>query len=222
MTTTLPTAEQTEADWATDPRWAGVDRGYTAEDVVRLRGTVADRAFAGAPGRREAVEATCSDKPFVNALGALTGNQAMQQVKAGLKAIYLSRLAGRGRRQPRRRDVSRPVAVPGQLGAAGGQAHQQHAAARRPDPPRRRQRQHRLAAADRGRCRGRLRRRAQCLRADEGDDRGRRRRRALRRPARQREEVRPHGRQGAGADPGSGAEADRRAPGRRRRSACRP
>ena len=44
---------------------------------------------------------------FVNALGALTGNQAMQQVKAGLKAIYLSRLAGRGRRQPRRRDVSR-------------------------------------------------------------------------------------------------------------------
>ena len=79
-----------------------------------------------------------------------------------------------------------------------------------------RQGRHRLAAADRGRCRSRFRRRAQCLRADEGDDRSRRRRRALRRPAGLGEEVRPHGRQGAGADPEAVAEADRRAPGRRR------
>ena len=188
---------------------------------MRLRGTVADRALARAPRRGEAVELRCRREDFVNALGALTGNQAMQQVKAGLKAIYLSRLAGRRRRQPRRRDVSRPVAVPGQLGAAGGQAHQQHAAARRPAPPRRRRRRHRLPAADRRRRRGRLRRRAQRLRADEGDDRGRRRRRAFRRPARLGEEVRPHGRQGAGADARSGGEAGRRAPGRRRAWACR-
>ena len=57
---------------------------------MRLRGTVHDRAHAGAARRREAVEATLQTEAFVNALGALTGNQAMQQVKAGLKAIYLS------------------------------------------------------------------------------------------------------------------------------------
>ena len=73
-------------------------------------------------------------EPFVNTLGALTGNQAMQQVKAGLKAIYLSRLAGRRRRQQQRRDVSRPVAVLGRLGAQGRQEHQRDLPARRPDP----------------------------------------------------------------------------------------
>ena len=94
------------------------------------------------------------------------------------------RLAGRGRRQRRRRDVSRPEPVSGQQRAAGGQAHQQRAAARRPDRARRGQRQRRLVRADRRRRRGRLRRRAQRVRADEGDDRGRRGRRALRGPAR--------------------------------------
>ena len=209
-------AARLKKDWAENPRWKGIKRGYTAEDVVRLRGSRADRAHARAARRREALEARATSEPFVNALGALTGNQAMQQVKAGLQGDLPVRLAGRGRRQHRRRDVSRPVAVPGQLGADGRQAHQQHLRARRPDPARRRQGRHRLLRADRRRRRSRLRRRAERLRADEGDDRGRRRRRALRGPARLGEEVRPHGRQGAGADAEAVAEADRRAPGRRR------
>ena len=123
------------------------------------------------------------------------------------------RLAGGRRCQPRRRDVSGPVAVSGRLGAGGGAAHQQHAAARRRDPPCRGRRLDRLAQADRGGCRGRLRRRAQRLRADEADDRRRRRRRALRGPAVLGQEVRSHGRQGAGADPGCDQQAGRRAPG---------
>ncbi|NEL41595.1 MAG: isocitrate lyase, partial [Xanthomonas perforans] len=75
--------------WASNPRWAGITRNYTAADVVRLRGTVhVEHSLArlGADKLWNALHAT----PFVNALGALTGNQAMQQVKAGLKAIYLS------------------------------------------------------------------------------------------------------------------------------------
>ena len=137
-------------------------------------------------------------------------------------------LAGRGRRQRRRRNVSGPVAVSGELGAARREAHQQHAQARRPDPVVRRQesgrrRLHRLLRADRGRCGSRLRRRAERVRTDEGDDRSGRRGRALRRPARVGEEVRPHGRQGAGADARKHRQADRRAPRRRRlRHADRP
>ena len=95
-------------------------------------------------------------------------------------------------------------------------AHQQGAAARRPDRVQRGQARPRLVRAHRGRRRGRLRRAAQRLRADEGDDRGRRRRRALRGPARQREEVRPPRRQGAGADRQLHPHADRGAPRRRR------
>ncbi|NIK40647.1 isocitrate lyase [Xanthomonas arboricola] len=89
MSSTLQTAEQIQHDWASNPRWAGITRNYTAADVVRLRGTVhVEHSLArlGADKLWNALHAT----PFVNALGALTGNQAMQQVKAGLKAIYLS------------------------------------------------------------------------------------------------------------------------------------
>jgi len=85
----LRTAEQLTRDWQDNPRWRGVTRGYTAADVVRLRGTVRIE---------HSLARLCAEKlwrnmaamPFVNALGALTGNQAMQQVRAGLKAIYLS------------------------------------------------------------------------------------------------------------------------------------
>lgn len=89
MTTTLPTAEQLKKTWATDPRWAGIQRGYTAEEVVRLRGTVAVEHSLARLGANKLWK-YLGEKPFVNALGALTGNQAMQQVKAGLNAIYLS------------------------------------------------------------------------------------------------------------------------------------
>ncbi|MGD9599017.1 MAG: isocitrate lyase [Steroidobacteraceae bacterium] len=76
-------------DWQDNPRWKGVRRGYGAADVVRLRGTVhVEHSLARLTS--EKLWQYVDTKPFVNALGALTGNQAMQQVKAGLDAIYLS------------------------------------------------------------------------------------------------------------------------------------
>ncbi|KAF1716494.1 isocitrate lyase [Pseudoxanthomonas yeongjuensis] len=85
----LPTAEEIKHDWATNPRWTGITRNYTAEDVVRLRGTVKVEHSIARLGA-EKLWGYLQKEDFVNALGALTGNQAMQQVKAGLKAIYLS------------------------------------------------------------------------------------------------------------------------------------
>jgi isocitrate lyase len=76
-------------DWAENSRWAGVKRSYTAEDVVRLRGSVQIEHTLARNGA-EKLWNLLKTEPFVNTLGALTGNQAMQQVKAGLKAIYLS------------------------------------------------------------------------------------------------------------------------------------
>jgi isocitrate lyase len=88
-----PTREQQaaalEADWATNPRWKGIRRGYTAADVVRQRGSLAIEHTLARRGA-EKLWSLLHTEPFVNSLGALTGNQAMQQVKAGLKAIYLS------------------------------------------------------------------------------------------------------------------------------------
>ena len=83
------TAEQITLDWKNNDRWNGVERPYTAEDVVRLRGTVQIEYTLARRGA-ERLWRSIHDKPYVNALGALTGNQAMQQVKAGLQAIYLS------------------------------------------------------------------------------------------------------------------------------------
>ena len=76
-------------EWAENPRWKNIKRGYTAEDVVRLRGSLAIEHTLARRGA-EKLWNLVNNEPFVNALGALTGNQAMQQVKAGLKAIYLS------------------------------------------------------------------------------------------------------------------------------------
>mgnify|MGYP000604161782 CR=1 FL=1 len=82
-------AAELEREWATNPRWAGVERPYSAQDVVRLRGsfrveyTLARRAA-------EKLWRLLHTEDYVPALGALTGNQAVQMVKAGLKAIYLS------------------------------------------------------------------------------------------------------------------------------------
>src|SRR6202012_837713 len=85
----LPTAEELRNTWRDSPRWRGIERAYRAEDVVRLRGTVAvEHSIARLTA--EKLWRYVNEKPFVNALGALTGNQAMQQVKAGLDAIYLS------------------------------------------------------------------------------------------------------------------------------------
>src|SRR5512146_3106328 len=78
-----------EKDWAQNPRWKGIKRGYTAADVVRLRGSLAIEHTLAKRGA-EKLWNLVNTEPFINALGALTGNMAMQQVKAGLKAIYLS------------------------------------------------------------------------------------------------------------------------------------
>jgi isocitrate lyase len=85
----LPTADEIRRNWQESPRWRGITRAYKAEDVVRLRGTIpVEHSIARITA--EKLWRYVNEKPFVNALGALTGNQAMQQVKAGLDAIYLS------------------------------------------------------------------------------------------------------------------------------------
>ncbi|HZV24554.1 MAG TPA: isocitrate lyase [Luteimonas sp.] len=89
MKTPLPTADQLKLDWSNNARWAGITRAYCAEEVVRLRGTVAVEHSLARLGA-EKLWRSLQSEDFVAALGALTGNQAMQQVKAGLKAIYLS------------------------------------------------------------------------------------------------------------------------------------
>ncbi|MEX1085147.1 MAG: isocitrate lyase, partial [Steroidobacteraceae bacterium] len=86
---TLQSAAQIEKNWKEDPRWKGVTRAYQAADVVRLRGSVYVEHSLARLGA-EKLWRYLHTLPYVNALGALTGNQAMQQVRAGLKAIYLS------------------------------------------------------------------------------------------------------------------------------------
>ena len=77
-----------EQEW-NSPRWEGITRPYTAEDVARLRGTIKTEHTLARIGAERLWE-MMHERPYVNALGALTGNQAVQQVKAGLEAIYLS------------------------------------------------------------------------------------------------------------------------------------
>ncbi|HLS21022.1 MAG TPA: isocitrate lyase [Paenalcaligenes sp.] len=76
-------------EWSENPRWQGIKRNYTAEDVVNLQGSMVEEHTLARRGA-EKLWRYVNEEPFINALGALTGNQAMQQVKAGLKAIYLS------------------------------------------------------------------------------------------------------------------------------------
>jgi len=89
MTARKLEAQRLQKDWNENPRWKGIKRGYTADDVVRLRGSVQPEHTLAKRGA-ERLWRSINEEPFVNSLGALTGNQAMQQVKAGLKAIYLS------------------------------------------------------------------------------------------------------------------------------------
>jgi isocitrate lyase len=81
--------KQLQESWELDSRWAGVERTYSAEDVIKLRGSI-DIEYTLARRGAEKLWKLVNEEDFVNALGALTGNQAVQQVKAGLKAIYLS------------------------------------------------------------------------------------------------------------------------------------
>ena len=82
-------AGRLRTEWQENPRWKGTQRTYTAEDVIRLRGSVQEEHTLARLGA-ERLWSLLQDEDYVNALGALTGNQAVQQVRAGLKAIYLS------------------------------------------------------------------------------------------------------------------------------------
>ncbi|CAM3996101.1 isocitrate lyase [Mesobacillus zeae] len=81
--------KQLQENWEMDQRWKGIERPYSAEEVIKLRGSV-DIEHTLARRGAEKLWQLINEEDFVNALGALTGNQAVQQVKAGLKAIYLS------------------------------------------------------------------------------------------------------------------------------------
>ena len=76
-------------DWTADPRWSGIERTYTATDVIKLRGSVQEEHTLARLGA-ERLWSLLREDGYVKALGAVTGNQAVQQVKAGLRAIYLS------------------------------------------------------------------------------------------------------------------------------------
>ena len=85
----IRSAQDIQKDWDTNPRWKNVKRDYTAEEVVRLSGSV-NIEYSLAKQGAEKLWNEINNSDFVNALGALTGNQAMQQAKAGLRAVYLS------------------------------------------------------------------------------------------------------------------------------------
>ncbi len=83
------TLHPTPPRWNEDSRWEGIERPYTPEDVIRLRGSLTIEYTLARVGA-EKLWKRLHERPYVNALGALTGNQAVQQVRAGLEAIYLS------------------------------------------------------------------------------------------------------------------------------------
>src|SRR5699024_8004029 len=82
-------AEAFQQEWETNPRWKGITRQYSEEDVIRLSGSI-DIDYTLANSGLRKLWNLVNTEDYVNSLGALTGNQAVQQVKAGLKAIYLS------------------------------------------------------------------------------------------------------------------------------------
>jgi isocitrate lyase len=81
--------QKLQEQWEMEERWKGITRPYTAEDVIKLRGSI-DIEYTLAKRGAEKLWKLLHEENYINALGALTGNQAVQQVKAGLKAIYLS------------------------------------------------------------------------------------------------------------------------------------
>ena len=82
-------ATEMNREWKDAPRWSGIERPYTAEDVIRLRGSIHIEHTLARMGA-DRLWKLLHEEPYIPALGALTGNQAVQQVQAGLKAIYLS------------------------------------------------------------------------------------------------------------------------------------
>ena len=120
-------------EWSTHSRWRGIQRPYSAADVVRLRGTVHIEHSLARLGA-EKFWKLLHEEPVVGGLGCVTGNQAVQAVQSGPQGYLLLRLAGRRRRQQRGRDVSGSEPVSRRLRAEDDRAHQQCAAAHGPDP----------------------------------------------------------------------------------------
>jgi len=85
----MQTKEELKKTWKNDERWQGIERTYTPEDVIKLRGSYDIKYSIAERGAKKLWEGITKG-PYLNSLGALTGNQAVQQVKAGLKSIYLS------------------------------------------------------------------------------------------------------------------------------------
>ena len=167
-----------EETWVQDPRWTGITRPYSAKDVVRLRGTVQIEHTLACLGSKRFWDMLHTE-PCVKALGAMTGNQAVQQVLAGLKAIYLSgwQVAGdanlAGQMYPDQ-SLYPCNSVPNVVKEINNAFF-----AGRPDASCRRQKWHVLVCADRRRRRGRIRWQPERIRVDEIDDRGRRGRSAF-------------------------------------------
>ena len=208
-------------DWAERSRWDGIDRDYTPEDVIRLRGSLRIEHTLARHGA-EKLWRLLAEEDYVAALGAITGGQAVQMAKAGLKAIYLSgwQVAADGNLAG---DVYPDQSLyPANSVPGNGAPAQQRAPPRRPDRVGRGQGgRGRLPAPDRRRRGGRFRRAAERVRADEGDDRGRRRGRPLRGPALLGEEVRPPRREGARPDRASSSARSSRPASPPTSSACR-
>ncbi len=134
MKTRTQQIEELNKEW-TNPRWEGITRPYSAEEVVKLRGSVNPECTLAQLGAAKLWRLLHGEakKGYVNSLGALTGGQALQQAKAGIEAIYLSgwQVAADANGV---QHVSGSITVSGQLGTGGGGSDQQHLPPRRSDP----------------------------------------------------------------------------------------
>ena len=208
-------AEELEREWETHTRWKGVERPYSAEDVVSAAGFLLGRADRRPRGAERLWQ--LGDRDRLRACAGSADRRPGGRDGQGRPAGDLpQRVAGGRGREPRRSHLPRSVPVPGELGAGGRATHQQRAAAlptrsHGARAPRPRSMVPIVADAEAG-----FGGTAQRVRADAGDDRGRRRRRALRGSAREREEVRAPRRQGPGADRSVRAHAHGRPAGGRR------
>ena len=122
-----------EQRWADDARWAGIRRDYTAADVVRLRGSFTPECTIARRGAERLWELLHTEDDYVHALGAMTGGQAVQMVKAGLEAIYLSGWQVAGDANLAEQVYPDQSLYPANSVPGGRAAHQQRAAPRRPD-----------------------------------------------------------------------------------------
>lgn len=134
MKTRTQQIEELQKEW-TQPRWEGITRPYSAEEVVKLRGSVNPEctlAQLGAAKMWRLLHGE-SKKGYINSLGALTGGQALQQAKAGIEAVYLSgwQVAADANGI---QHVPGPIAVSGELRPGSGGSDQQHIPSRRSDP----------------------------------------------------------------------------------------